>query len=368
MQVQSTDHVPITLLLQGGGALGAYQAGAYCALAKTGIAPTWVAGISIGAINAAIICGNEPERRADRLRAFWEEVTRSAPWAPLMEMALPRSAQTELAAATALAVGASGFFVPRAPWSFWPITPISVYDTAPLRATLLDLVDFDYLAERGPRLSVGTVDVETGNFAYFDSARQRLAPEHVMASGALPPGFPPVEIDGRLYWDGGLVSNTPLQYVLETTGDEAMTIFQVDLFAAHGRRPDTLLDVAQREKDIRYSSRTRLSTDRFAALHAIRAAADRLAAKLPPELRDDPDLDLLRNAGPSGPITLVHLIHRKEAFESGAKDYEFSRRTMLDHWSEGEKDVRRTLRHPRWRHRIANPEGLDILDLSGADT
>ncbi len=357
------------LLLQGGGALGAYQAGAFEALSEGHLAPDWVAGISIGAINAAIICGNPADRRVERLKAFWDGVSSGHGSGALFETAMPRSAYTQFAAATVMTAGVPGFFAPRAIWDFWPSVGkgVSIYRTDPLRETLLDLVDFDYLNDRGPRISVGAVDVETGNFTYFDSVSQRIGPEHIMASGALPPGFPPVEIDGRLYWDGGLVSNTPLQYVMDIAGDTAMTIFQVDLFSARGGRPVTLADAGQREKDIRYSSRTRLSTDRYRVLHEIRTAADRLAERHP-ELADDPDMAALRAAGPSGPIALVHLIHRKEDFETCSKDYEFSRLSMQDHWAAGRKDVKRTLRHPSWANRTEQADGLQIFDLTGADS
>ncbi|MBI1171196.1 patatin-like phospholipase family protein [bacterium] len=371
------------LVLQGGGALGAYQAGTFEELARAGNDMAWVAGISIGAINAALICGNPPEHRVSRLRAFWEGITANLTLQPVFALPgldlpgvdLPafevpgaRSLFSEMASNMALAFGAPGFFAPRFPWA--GLTPTgalrgtSFYDTAPLRETLLELVDFDYLNTRGPRLSVGTVDVETGNFVYFDSATTRIAPEHIMASGALPPGFPAVEIDGRQYWDGGLVSNTPLQYVLENAGTGPLLVFQVDLFAARGPLPETLAEVSQREKDIRFSSRTRLTTDRFRQLHALRAAAERLAAKLPAEMADDPDLALLRKAGPSCPVTLVHLIHRNEDFEGAAKDYEFSRLTMEEHWKAGRRDVGRTFDHRAWRQRAVEADGLRVFDLS----
>jgi NTE family protein len=356
------------LLLQGGGALGAYQVGAYEALSEAGFEPDWIAGISIGAINAAIICGNEPDKRVRRLREFWEGITGGFASRAVFETTMPRVVYSEFAAASVMASGVPGFFAPRTAWDFWPRAGkgISFYRTDPLHDTLVELVDFEYLNARGPRISVGAVDIETGNFTYFDGARQTIGPEHIMASGALPPGFPPIEIDGRFYWDGGLVSNTPLQYVLETAGEAAMTIFQVDLFSARGKRPATLADVGQREKDIRNSSRTRLSTDRFRTLHEVRAAADRIAARNP-ELANDPDLAFLRAAGPSGPIALVHLIHRKEDFETSAKDYEFSRLSMKDHWAAGRKDVKRTLRHPSWMGRTQQTDGLQVFDLTGAE-
>jgi NTE family protein len=193
------------LVLQGGGALGAYQAGAYEKLGQSDIVIDWVAGISIGAINAAIICGNPARTRVERLRAFWEEITSDLTFAPWMWGAKPRSMYSEMAAAEVALAGAPGFFRPRLPGALWPFAvrpALSFYDTAPLAATLNATVDFDYLNEKGPRLSVGATDIETGNFAYFDSTEMRLDARHIMASGALPPGFPPVGIDGHFYWDG----------------------------------------------------------------------------------------------------------------------------------------------------------------------
>ncbi|TNF18278.1 MAG: patatin-like phospholipase family protein [Rhodobacteraceae bacterium] len=358
------------LVLQGGGALGAYQAGACEELAANRIEIDWVAGISIGAINAAILCGNPGETRLARLRAFWEEITSDLAFTPWIWGARPRSLYSEMAAAEVALAGAPGFFRPRPPLALWPFArhpALSFYDTAPLAATLNALVDFDYLNDSGPRLSVGATDIETGNFAYFDSAEMRLNARHIMASGALPPGFPPVEIDGHFYWDGGLVSNTPLQYVMQNAGSDALCIFQIDLFSARGEVPGDIADVQQREKDIRYSSRTRLTTDRYRHLHQLRAAAERLAAKLPAEMRADPDLALLREAGPDCPVTLVHLIHRKEGFEGLSKDYEFSRLSMTEHWAAGRADVGRTLAHKRWKGRKIGKDGLQVFDL-GART
>lgn len=354
------------LVLQGGGALGAYQAGAYQRLAERGFEIGWVAGISIGAINAAIICGNPAETQSDRLRAFWEEVTSDLAQAPWIWGPQPRRVYSELAAAEVAMAGAPGFFRPRLPWEFLPFPTnhtLSVYDTSPLEKALGRLVNFDYLNEKGPRLSIGSTNIETGNFTYFDSAKMRIDARHIMASGALPPGFPPVEIDGCHYWDGGLVSNTPLQYVMENAGKDPLCIFQIDLFRARGEMPESLADVQQREKDIRYSSRTRLTTDRYRHLHALRGAAERLAKKLPKDLQTDPDLALLRNAGPDCPVTLVHLIHRREGFESNSKDYEFSRLSMSEHWTAGQADVTRTLGHKKWKSREIGKDGLQVFDL-----
>ncbi len=357
----------VVLVLQGGGALGAYQAGAFQRLAELGHQPDWVAGISIGAVNAALICGNPPEGRAAALETFWHRVTAALPQRPIGGIP-SRQLFGDWASAAVIAAGVPGFFAPRLPLA--ALLPggltrlTSFYDTAPLAKTLAELVDFDYLNRAGPRLSVGAVDVETGNFIYFDSSQTRIGPEHILASGALPPGFPAVEIEGRAYWDGGLVSNTPLQHIMAEADGAALCVFQIDLFSARGRRPGNISDVQQREKDIRYSSRTRLTTDRFRQLAALSQAAERLAAKLPAEFRDDPDLAFLRAATPDCPVALVHLIHRHQSFESASKDFEFSRLSMIEHWAAGARDVARTLSHADWRARVPAAPGLHVFDLT----
>ncbi|PWW04044.1 NTE family protein [Hoeflea marina] len=360
-----------TLVLQGGGALGSFQAGAYEVLSGRGYEPEWLAGISIGAINAGIIAGNEPANRLRRLRGFWEEITNDVLGHPLFGDVRSRTAFNEISANLSLVNGVSGFFRPWWPFA-WPGTGpaargVSFYDTSPLLKTLTDIIDFDYLNERGPRLSLGAVNIKTGNFAYFDSTTTRLGPEHIMASGALPPGFPPVEIDGHWYWDGGLVSNTPLQHVLENSGERPLCIFQIDLFSARGALPESLIEVAQREKDIRYSSRTRLTTDRFLQLHDISAAAQRLQEKLPDEFKDDPDLKRLLEIDAKCAVTLVHLIHRMAEYEGSAKDYEFSRLSMNDHWNAGKADVVKTLGHTAWKNRTISADSLQIFDLNKGD-
>jgi NTE family protein len=361
------------LVLQGGGALGAYQAGAYEALCAGGHAPTWVAGISIGAINAALIAGNPPERRVARLHEFWDTVTAGSigglPGVPGMEPGGDFHELLNEASAFATALfGRPGFFTPRFPPPFLHprSTPgaISWYDTEPLQSTLLRLVDFDLLNSGAVRLSVGAVNVRSGNFAYFDTSRQRLDVRHIMASGALPPGFPPVEIDGEWYWDGGLVSNTPLDYVLEQPGSPRRLVFQIDLFAATGPLPADLAQVIEREKDIRYSSRTRLNTDRARQRQALAQAARRLFARLPASLADDPDLLALKDATLERAVSVVHLIYRRASHETHSKDYEFSRLSMLDHWQSGIDDVRDTFDSPRWRNRTVPEDGFVVFDLT----
>ena len=357
------------LVLQGGGALGAYQAGAYEALCKAGHTPSWVAGISIGSVNAAIIAGNPPEKRVERLREFWERVSGWLLGRPLSNDDNSRRLFNETSAALAVTTGVPGFFEPRVPPPvFMPQgTPqaISVYDTSPLHATLLELVDFDLLNSGPVRVSLGAVQVKTGNMQYFDTASGKIGPEHVMASGALPPGFPPIEIDNEPYWDGGLVSNTPLQHVLEGSGPrQDMVIFQIDLFSARGPVPATLFEIAQREKEIRYSSRTRLNTDIFCELQAIRRAVRHLRPTLSEQLASNADWQLLDRLSCDAAITIVQLIHRRAAYWTQSNDYEFSRFTMEEHWTSGRADVERTLNHPEWKSRTRPEEGVKVLDLT----
>jgi NTE family protein len=341
------------LVLQGGGALGAYQAGAFQAMAEHGRQPDWLAGISIGAINAALIAGNPPELRVARLRTFWERVSGglpSVPWAPADGPL--RAWANDWAAAWGATLGSPGFFVPRndaaflaetGPWASVGRNP-SYYDTSPLQATLQELVDFGRLNRGSTRLSVGAVDVELGNFVYFDNAAMHLGPEHVMASGALPPGFPAIEIGGRWFWDGGLVSNTPLRHVVETRAGRDMTIFQVDLFNARGHMPRTMAEVNEREKDIRYSSRTRAVTDMMRERHERDRRLRALAAMLPAGRRADPQVQRWLAESQEASLTLVHLIHRGKASETQTKDFEFSRASMLDHWQAGQRDMAHALR------------------------
>ncbi len=296
------------LVLQGGGALGSYQAGAYQALCHFDFEPEWIAGISIGAINAAIIAGNPREKR--------------------------------------------------------------YYDTAPLRKTLERLVDFDRINDLKTRLSVGAVSVTTGNFKYFDNFEfkklgKKIEPEHIMASGALPPGFPSIVIEGEHFWDGGIASNTPLDYVLDEAGRSDLLIFQVDLFSARGPLPASLLEAAEREKDIRFSSRTRMNTDKNKQIHNARKAVRDLIGKLPDDLKNDPSVEFLREAAKENTVTVVHLIYRSKNYESSSKDYDFSHIGMVEHWGAGVRDVHLSMRHKEWLERPQSNETMVTYDLAG---
>ncbi|MBY5721695.1 patatin-like phospholipase family protein [Rhizobium leguminosarum] len=357
------------LVFQGGGALGAYQAGAYEALHEAGIRPDWLAGISIGSINSAIIAGSPVDQRVDNLRTFWHRVSSGLPGHFLGNGNAMRKWFNESSAFLGSLTGVPGFFTPRvfAPWNIPgdPMAAISLYDTAPLQETLAGLVDFDLINSGAIRLSLGAVDVVSGNFNYFDNRDCAFSPKHVAASGALPPGFAPVEIDGRYYWDGGIVSNTPLQRILGGSELETdLCIFQVDLFSAKGVLPKDVFDVGAREKEIRFSSRTRLNTDQFRKLQSVRMAAKRLTEKLPPELKDDPDARLLERIGNDCAVTMVHLIYRHAAYETGSKDYEFSRLSVEEHWKAGHDDVVETLNHPDWLDRTRPTNGIRIFDLA----
>jgi len=334
------------LLLQGGGALGAYHAGVYEGMAEAGRAPTWVVGVSIGAITAALIAGNPPERRVERLRAFWERVSSYAPLAWPAWLDPMRPAYNSLSAGIVATFGSPGFFVPRVPPAFFaaggPGT-MSFYDTTPLKSTLEELVDFDLINRREVRVSLGAVNVRTGASVYFDNERTRIRPEHVMASGALPPGFPAVQIDDEYYWDGGIVSNTPLTYVWDERPLTTALIVTVDLFKAMGDLPSNLGDVLERQKDIQYSSKQRFSTEHAVKIGQLRGALIRLLDKLPVDLRADPDAQLLATLSDNRQWMVVRLTNRRLAHVSQTKDYEFSRATVNEHWSAGLEDVRRAV-------------------------
>jgi len=362
------------LVLQGGGALGAYQAGAYTALHEAGYEPNWLAGISIGSINSALIAGNPPGERIDKLHRFWSMVSTRLTAPNLLFGENGRTLYNEMSAAEVVTFGVDGFFKPRLPVEIWKSYlpgakgALSIYDTSSLRETLLDLVDFDRLNQDDIRVSFGAVNVGTGNFVYFDSAKIEIKPEHIMASSALPEGFPPIEIDGEWYWDGGLVSNTPLQYVIDQQDDTDMCIFQVDLFPASGALPGNMREVVKRQKDIRFSSRTRLNTDIFRNTQEVRRIIKRLLQKYPDELQHENDYALLKKWSCNCAVTIVHLIYRQKSYESNSKDYEFSRLSVNEHWQAGVEDVHYLLKQQDWVDRETPTEGVKVFDYDRFST
>jgi NTE family protein len=340
-------HDQVVLVLQGGGALGAYQAGSFEALAAAGFSPDWVTGVSIGAINATLIAGNPPERRVERLRTFWERATSRSPWVPPSWMDPWRKILDAMSFAGTATLGIPGFFTPRMPPPF--LAPegspgaLSYYDTSPLIDTLQELADFDLINQRRVRLSLGAVNVRTGESVYFDNHQMTLRPEHVLASGALPPGFPPVTIDGEVYLDGGIASNSPLAYVLDQDFRMDALVFQVDVFSGAGPVPQNLDQVQERAKDIQYASKRRLNVRRIQELEDMRVALHRLLQKLPERLRHDPDVAKLEQVATRGALTLVHLINRRVSHSPEFKDGDFSRATVQELWDAGRGDVQRLL-------------------------
>ncbi|HEY1612859.1 MAG TPA: patatin-like phospholipase family protein [Rhizomicrobium sp.] len=366
------------LLLQGGGALGAYQAGVYEALAEAGMQPNWVAGISIGALNGAIIAGNAPDERVRQLRAFWEEIT-ARPGLDWFANALPgltnsdtaRQTFAQWSAGMAAMTGVSGFFSPRLvpPWlqRDGTLDATSWYDTGPLRETLKRYIDFDRLNRGGTRYSAGAVNVRSGNFAYFDTTQDTIEERHVLASGALPPGFPAVEIKGEYYWDGGLVSNTPLQWVLEFGARADTLAFEVDLWSAKGAFPRNMAEVATRQKEILYSSRTRDNTNQFRKLQCLRHGVAKILDDLPDSAKNSATAQHLRTFADDKVYNIVHLIYRSKRYEGESKDYEFSRPSMQDHWQAGLNDTRHALTHPEIFARPVNHDGVATFDFGARE-
>ncbi|MGN6750118.1 MAG: patatin-like phospholipase family protein [Xanthobacteraceae bacterium] len=360
----------VALLLQGGGALGAYQAGVYEALAEADLHPDWVAGISIGAINSAIIAGNLPKRRVDALREFWQAVS-------ISPLGIPYFKQIEFGneehmllnqarAINILLFGAPNFFVPRLPPpTIWPPgspDKASYYDITQLRTTLERLVDFDRINFGEMRFSVGAVDVRSGNFTYFDTTTHRIAFEHIAASGSLPPGFPATRIGDDYFWDGGLISNTPLEWVLDSRPRRDTLAFQVDLWNARGELPKDMIAVEVRHKEIVYSSRNRAATDRYQYIQKLRIALANLLKQMPEALRETADAKLLLAEADDKVCNIVHLIYRARPYEGIAKDFEFSRRTMEEHWQAGYNNARRSLDNSEVLSLPDRAEGVRTFD------
>lgn len=362
----STYDKKVALVLQGGGALGSYQAGVYEALAASEYVPDWVAGISIGSFNSALIAGNSPEMRVPQLRRFWETITSEHSFSPFWGTATMSAARRQFVTMSAIVLGQRGFFEPW-PFSHWlpPSQPTSYYDIAGLKSTLEQLVDFDRINSKEMRFSVGAVNVRTGQLAYFDNALIAIRAEHVMASGALPPGFPPVEIDGEYYWDGGLVSNTPLQYVIDYVPRRSRLSFQVDLFHERGALPRHLEEVSEREKDIRYASRTQIGTDNLRVKHDVRHNINALHDMLPEALKNTPEAKWLYDFGCVTTMDIAQLIYRPTEMQGASKGYNFGRDCMEARWQQGYADACRTLSASPWLAPMPKDVGVRVFDVCG---
>ena len=364
------------LVFQGGGALGAYQAGVFEAFEASGRQPDWVVGTSIGAINAALIAGNPPNRRLQRLTAFWERMSQpesglAAGWMRSdADSALGEAFGSTLRGLQTMAFGLPGFFQPRS--NAWfalgqasDPTDASFYDVAPLRETLRELVDFDYLADSPVRLSVGAVDVESAKIHYFDSRQYRLGVEHILASGALPPAFPPVRIDGRLYWDGGIYSNTPLDWILHEPRTHSLCLFAT-LWQQYDHPPQTLRDVLRRSKEIQYSSRAESLIAIERELHQLRHAVNLLSYELA-ELNAQSPLCDLACLGCGSVFHLVYLQAPRLPGEDHTKDIEFEAGRIAERRAAGLADTRRALHERPWeKEKVARSEGIVVHDYSPA--
>ncbi|KWV55857.1 hypothetical protein AS156_05335 [Bradyrhizobium macuxiense] len=357
----------VALVLQGGGALGAYQAGVYQALHESNIEPDWVCGVSIGAINSAIIAGNSPEKRLERLHTFWDRITSRKIWHYTPDGDIFRKARNFTSSWMTTTLGQPGFFTPHQtnPW-FSPTgarTATSYYDTAPLRESLLELVDFDRINSKKIRFAVGAVNVLSGNFIYFDNAHDEIVPEHIMASGALPPALPMVKVGTDHFWDGGIVSNTPLQHLLDQEDNANSLVFQVDLFSARGALPRDIQDVMARHKDIMYSSRTRYNTDVYRKTYNLRTALHNALSKIPDDQLSEEERQLKKANSRLPGITLLQLIYQQKAYEGDAKDHEFSGTSMREHWASGHEDTKRSLKRRDWIKMPENGMGIVIHDV-----
>jgi NTE family protein len=357
----------VALVLQGGGALGAYQGGVYQALHEAGLEPDWIAGVSIGGVNGAIIAGNPRERRLERLRQFWDTITARPTSLFVPDGDDPRRLANTWSSMLTMALGQPGFFIPTVP-NPWlsprgSATATSFYDNAPLRQTLRELVDFDYLNSNGTRYACGSVHVRSGNFVYFDTTETIIEPQHVMASGALPPALPMMQVGTDWYWDGGVVSNTPLQHLFDNIGCLSTLIFQVDLFSARGRLPRDMGDVLARQKEIQYSSRTRMVTDVYLQHYQQNLLIKRLLDKVPQADLTDAEIAMKAELAAQPAVTLLHLIYRQAAYETQASDYEFSAASMREHWTSGYRDTRATLDRKEWIAMPREAGGIAVHDV-----
>ena len=349
----------VALVLQGGGALGAYQAGVYQAIHEANIDVHWICGTSIGGINGALIAGNPPQKRVERLREFWETVTKpplripNVPWfteLPWNGNGHARYWTNKISAFSTMIHGAPGFFSPR---PFPPVNStaespevVSYYDITPLKETLERLVDFDLLNAEPPRFTALATNVRTGAPAYFDNREQRIAAAHILASASLPPSFPPTEIDGEYYWDGGVVSNSPMQFVIDNRGRHTALVFQVDLWDANGETPLDIPSANLRAMEIHSASRINVSVEQYRKMQKFRHALRRFLDELPEECQNDPEVQFLSGQARVKVATIVQLKYQADKLETAGKMFEFSRLAMEEHWQAGYEDTRVALNEP----------------------
>ena len=357
----------IALVLQGGGALGAYQAGVYEALHEAGLRPDWVIGTSIGAINAALIAGNPPERRVERLREFWGRMERGTLATKVAELPFWGGPMADW---MTMMNGIPGFFAPN-PLAFasstWPLGAerAGYYSTAPLRETLSGLVDFATINGGGCRLTVGAANVRTARMTYFDSRDMPLDVRHVVASGALPPAFPPVPINDELYWDGGILSNTPVEAVFDDYPRRSGLVFVVHIWNPDGADPRSIADVMHRQKDVQYSSRAHSHIVRQQQIHHMRHIIAELAARLPAEERAKPEVEDMAGYGCLTQMHVVRLLAPGLEGENHFKDIDFSPAGIKARWTAGYENTRAAVAKAPWNAPADPLEGFVLHEANG---
>jgi NTE family protein len=358
----------IVLVFQGGGALGAYQAGVYEGLSEAGIEPDWIIGTSIGAINASVIAGNEPGNRLPRLKEFWQCMADKSLWHAWSSWA---QAAQPLSYFKALTCGIPGFFEPNPMAFLGPHMPLGAdragyYSTAPLERTLLELVDFSLINRCRPRLTVGAAHVNTSQMRYFDGRDTEIGVKHIMASGALPPAFPAVRIDGELYWDGGILSNTPTEVVFDDNPRQNSLIFAVHMWNPTGSEPKTIWEVLHRQKDVQYSSRVANHIARQLQTHRLRHVIKELVSYLPEELRGT---DAVRELAGYGCLTRMHVVRLlapRIDNEDHTKDVDFTPAGIRKRWEAGYENARRAAELAPWRGEFGPLDGVILHEPEDA--
>jgi NTE family protein len=359
-KIRNQNHGQVVLVLQGGGALGAYQGGVYEALHEEGIEPDWIIGTSIGAINAAIITGNRREDRLPKLKEFWKRVERATFWGAIPAWGGVADA---LSSWMTLTSGISGFFEPHTRAFLGAHVPLGAdnagyYSTQPLKRTLEELVDFSLINAGHPRLTVGAAHVRDSMMHYFDSKEMELAPTHVMASGALPPAFPAVRIDGELYWDGGILSNTPTERIFDDHPRRNSLIFAVHLWNPTGKEPETIWEILNRTKDIQYSSRIASHIVRQRETHKLRHVITKLLEFVPESEKSDPLYRELAGYHCDTRMHVVRLLAPRLDNEAHTKDIDFSPAGIRMRWEAGYADTKRALQRQAWLGEFGPLDGV----------
>lgn len=361
----------IALACQGGGSLGAYHIGAYQAMQEAGYLPDVVSGISIGAFTAALIAGNNPEDRMEKLKAFWDTIS----WPEIMNgMPIPpemRKMHNAMTSMQGFIFGQPNFFEPRIPGAKHQpkgtLGAISHYDTSKLKGTLLKFVDFDRINSQKTRLLLGATRIKDGQLVFFDSAKMKIGPEHVMASGAFPPGFPPVEIDGDMYWDGGCVSNTPLEGIYEIEPRVHTLVFMIDLFNPIGEVPKDMEGVSIRSKDIMFTSRTAHHIDQVSKRHNLKKALGHVLSKIPADLKNDPIIKEIKDYASDADFDIVHILYNAPSYEVDTKDCEFSKTSIKDRADHGYADMKKAVENSPWLREPVPHAGSHVHKFHGLE-